>query len=176
MSSKRLWGYIFLLSVSVLFDRECLAQQLTIKDQLLQNEAGFAQKINTYEWWYGFNYRKNVKQKGLLLIDEDFKSSLLRIRANERKWKDDQKLNVDFAWEFTPKWTGKLTTSSVLFSDKLSGIKNVQVKSITQISSYPNFTGNRIQYHCFGIFFKTYFTRTNRVSAISHTTIFSYHF
>lgn len=84
----------------------------------------FEQNFNIYQWRYGFNYQKNINQKGFLQITEDFKSSLLRIRENENKWKDDQLLTVDFSWRLTPKWVGKILASSLLFSDKLSGITN----------------------------------------------------
>jgi len=88
------------------------------------NNIGFKQNFNIYQWWYGFQYDKWIQQKSQLKITEDFRSSLLRIRENEKRWKDDQHLGIDFSWHFSPKWIGKIISSSLIFSDKISGIKN----------------------------------------------------
>ncbi len=107
---------ILLLPVQVWPDQQ--------QTNLIVNDMGFKQNFNIYNWWYRFNFSKNITQNRLLNITENFNSSLLRIRDDDQKWKDDQNFLLDYTWQFTPKLAGKFTGSSLLFSDKLSGITN----------------------------------------------------
>ncbi len=109
----------FAISCNVIF-----AQYHQPDEPIFLNNIGFEQNFNIYKWRYGFHYQQQIHQKGLLSIRENFASSLLRIRQNENKWKDDQTLSIGYNYRFSPKWNGTLQSSSLLFSDKLSGIKN----------------------------------------------------
>lgn len=124
MLDKSLRVYISLLFFLVFFNQYSFAQQSKSSHRKFLNNIGFEQNFNIYQWWYGLNYQKNVRQKGILIVKEDFKSSLLRIHTYEKKWKDDQQLLIDFSWRFSPKWVGKVLSSYLFFSDKLSGITN----------------------------------------------------
>ena len=84
----------------------------------------FENNSNIYKWGYKFNYQKDFCIKGNIQVNEDFKSSLLRISNNKKKWKDDQRININLKWAFSPKFIGKVISSSVAFSDRISGIKN----------------------------------------------------
>ncbi|MBD3290196.1 hypothetical protein GF337_15425 [candidate division KSB1 bacterium] len=93
-------------------------------ERIFINNIRFEQNFNIYKWRYGFRYQKQIPNRGTLTVREDFASSLLRIRQNEKKWKDDQNLTINYSQRFSPKWAGTLKSSSLLFSDKLSGITN----------------------------------------------------
>ncbi|MEE4312226.1 MAG: hypothetical protein V2J62_10205 [candidate division KSB1 bacterium] len=87
-------------------------------------DVNFSQNFNIYSWNYGFGFFGDIGKDASLLLREDFRSSLLRIRGNEKKWKDDQRLNMEYTRAFSRRWTGTFSVSSLLFSDKLTGISN----------------------------------------------------
>lgn len=124
MYTKQFTLYKFALVFIVFFCNTTFTQQPQLEETLFLNNIGFEQNFNIYKWRYGFRYQKQVHPKGLLSIREDFTSSLLRVRQNEKKWKDDQSFLIDYNWHFSTKLIGTLKTSSLFFSDKLSDITN----------------------------------------------------
>lgn len=88
------------------------------------NRLSFEQNFNIYKWLYGFDINTDINSKASILVTEKFNSTLMRVNDNQKKWKDDEQLFIDFSWKFSPKLIGKVLTSSIFFSDRLSGIKN----------------------------------------------------
>ena len=117
-------GYTLILFISIFINEYAFAQQADSSYTNLANNIGFKQKINTYHWWFGFLYEKKIGPKSYLLVSEDFKSTFLRTYKDKKKWKDDQKFGIYYSHQFSPKWTGKIISSSLVFSDKMSGITN----------------------------------------------------
>jgi len=85
-------------------------------------QIGFGQNLNSYQWRTGLYYNRPFAEKGLLEVSENYNTSLIQLSGAENKWKDDQKLNIDLSWIYSPIWKMKLSSSVYLFSDKFSGI------------------------------------------------------
>jgi hypothetical protein len=105
-------------------------------------QIGFGQNLNSYQWRTGLYYNRPFLGKGLLEVSENYNTSLIHLSGAENKWKDDQKLNIDLSWAYSPIWKMKLSTSAFLFSDKFSGIAseiNTNATSLGVVFSPINF-------------------------------------
>lgn len=94
----------------------------TPEDKDFVYQIGFGQNLNSYQWRTGFYYNRLFAGKGLLEITENYNTSLIQLSSAENKWKDDQKLNINLYWQYSPIWKLISTTSAFLFADKFSGI------------------------------------------------------
>ncbi|MBN1153949.1 hypothetical protein JXB12_03415 [candidate division KSB1 bacterium] len=110
---------VFSTAVTAFSDTDNVEQHPTFINQL-----GFEQNFNIYRWLYGFTFETELSPKASIQVVENFNSTLMRLTDNQKKWKDDNVLSIDYSWKFSPTLIGKIMTSSVYFSDRLSGIKN----------------------------------------------------
>ena len=95
-------------------------------------QIGFGQNLNSYQWRSGFYYNRPFAEKGILEIKENFNSSLIRLSGADNKWKDDQKLDINLFWKYSPVWKMMLSSSMFRFSDKFSGIaSDINTNSIS---------------------------------------------
>ncbi len=85
-------------------------------------QTGFGQELNTYNWLYQFYYERPIFNKGVLRIDENYNSSLIRLSPDDHKWKDDQQLNLELYMAIDKMWKLKFAAAANQFSDRLSGI------------------------------------------------------
>jgi len=86
------------------------------------SSIGFRQDLNAYLWNTEFQYKRGLGEKFEFAIEERFQSSLLRIQELGEKWKDDQNLLLRFHYRVAPGLLLRLITSSLVFSDRQSGI------------------------------------------------------
>ncbi len=85
-------------------------------------QTNFGQELNTYYWLYQIYYERPFFNKGLLHINENYSSSLIRLSRDDHKWKDDQQLNLELFMLLTKMWKLKFAAAANQFSDRLSGI------------------------------------------------------
>ncbi len=83
---------------------------------------GFQQSLNSYSWLSQINYKRNFFGKGILKIDESYKSLMIRLGQDDHKWKDDQRLNVNLFYPYSRYWGMSFSVSANNFSDRLSGL------------------------------------------------------
>ena len=86
--------------------------------------AGFHQEFNTYIWNYQLNTTKKIGKKTQFSLQENFRSSMLRLSNNEDRWKDDQNLKVIFNYQILPTFIIESGLASISFVDKQSGFNN----------------------------------------------------
>ena len=92
------------------------------KNDSLFYQVGFKQELNAYQWLSQIFYERPIFGKGVLRIGESFNSSLIRLSRNDRKWKDDQQLNLNLFLPYSKIWGVNFAASANKFSDRLSGI------------------------------------------------------
>jgi len=85
-------------------------------------QIGFQQDLNSYSWLSQVIYKQIVFGKGILQINENFNSLLIRLNQNDHKWKDDQKFNLKIFFPYSQLWGMNFSTSANHFSDRLSGL------------------------------------------------------
>jgi len=90
-------------------------------DSLLY-QVGFKQELNAYQWLSQIHYERPVFGNGLLWVGENFNSSLIRLGQDDRKWKDDQQLNLNLFLPYSKIWGVNFAAYANRFSDRLSGI------------------------------------------------------
>jgi hypothetical protein len=90
-------------------------------DSLLY-QVGFKQELNAYQWLSQIYYERPVFGNGLFWVGEKFNSSLIRLGQDDRKWKDDQQLNLNLFLPYSKLWGVNFAASANQFSDRLSGI------------------------------------------------------
>lgn len=110
--------YIFL----ILILSRSLSFASSPEDKDFVYQIGFGQNLNSYQWRTGFYYNRPFAGKGLLEITENYNTSLIQLSGAENKWKENQKLNINLFWQYSPIWKLMSTTSAFLFADKFSGI------------------------------------------------------
>ena len=81
-------------------------------------QTGFGQELNTYYWLYKIYYEQPLFKKGVLRIDENYSSSLIRLSHDDHKWKDDQQLNVELFMPVAKMWKLKFAAAANQFSDR----------------------------------------------------------
>ena len=106
----------------ILFSSCTLSVALTPQDKDFVYQVGFGQNLNSYKWLTGIQYRRSFLGKGTLEVTENSNSFLIRLGNTDNKWKDDQKLDINLFWRYSPVWKLKFSTAAFKFSDKLSGI------------------------------------------------------
>ena len=92
------------------------------KNDSLFYQVGFNQELNAYQWLSQIFYERPIFGNGVLHIGESFNSSLIRLSRNDRKWKDDQQLNLRLFMPYSKIWGVNFAASANQFSDRLSGI------------------------------------------------------
>ena len=70
------------------------------------SKIGFHQDLNAYDWFYDLNYLTYFTGKIGLGVEENFRSSLLRVGELGDKWKDDQKLGVRLLYQGESRFSG----------------------------------------------------------------------
>lgn len=91
------------------------------KDSLFY-QVGFRQELNAYQWLSHIYYERPIFRTGVIGISENFNSSLIRLSRDDRKWKDDQQLNLNLFLPYSKIWGVNFSASANKFSDRLSGI------------------------------------------------------
>lgn len=84
---------------------------------------GFEQELNEYKWLTEISYQRPIFGRGFVHIGENFNSSLIRLRSEDRKWKDDQQLLINLFLPYTKIWGFNSSVVANQFSDRLSGIR-----------------------------------------------------
>lgn len=110
------------------------------KDSLFY-QIGFEQELNEYKWLSEISYQRPIFGMGRIHIGENFNSSLIRLSKDDRKWKDDQRLNLNLYLPYSKIWGLNFAASANQFSDRLSGIvRDIKTNWATlgfQIQSRP---------------------------------------
>jgi hypothetical protein len=120
---RRVMGYKKYLSL-FLFFIQCVSSLWALNGQndSLFYQIGFEQELNSYKWLSQIYYKRAVFGKGLLRVNENFNSSLIRLSRDEHKWRDDQRLNFNLFIPYSLIWGLKFAGSANSFSDRLSGV------------------------------------------------------
>lgn len=95
---------------------------LADQNDTLFYQVGFEQELNAYQWLSQIYYKRPVWGNGMLRVGENFNSSLIRLGRDDRKWKDDQQLNLNLFLPYSKVWGLNFAVSANKFSDRLSGI------------------------------------------------------
>lgn len=85
---------------------------------------GFRQDLNNYLWEYRLGYQKNLNNRWWLMVNENFRSSLLKLSAGAQKSKDDHLLDFSLGYRLAPQWSAVLKTNSLTFDDQQSLFRN----------------------------------------------------
>ena len=84
-------------------------------------KIGFQQNLNSYQWLSKIDYNGTIFGKGVFKISENFNSLLLRLSSDDRKWRDDQSLDLYLLLPYSQFWGLNFSASANNFSDRLSG-------------------------------------------------------
>lgn len=84
----------------------------------------FHQELNSYVWQFGIAQQFHWRQKWQFTVQELFKTSMLRLGANQDKWKDEQNLTGVVRFRLLPALQLYSQASSLTFFDKQSGLNN----------------------------------------------------
>lgn len=85
-------------------------------------EVGFQQNLNSYSWRSQLRYDRAIFGTGALSLQENFRSSLIRLSGDDHKWKDDQQFNLKLSIPIRSVWGARLSASANNFTDRLSGL------------------------------------------------------
>ncbi|MDZ7319450.1 MAG: hypothetical protein ONB11_09870 [candidate division KSB1 bacterium] len=99
----------------------CLWAQWSEGQQLFY-QIGFQQNLNAYQWLSSIQFQHPIWNQSSIAISQYLNSALIDFAPNDQKWKDDQRLNVDWSWRFSPQFTARLSVAGTKFSDRLSGL------------------------------------------------------
>jgi hypothetical protein len=99
----------------------CLHAQGDASQRLLY-QIGFQQNLNAYQWLSSIQYQQPFWNRGSVGITGHLNSALIDFARNDQKWKEDQRLNFDWTWRFSPKLAARLSVAGFKFSDRLSGL------------------------------------------------------
>jgi len=94
--------------------------------RLIQQEGsriGFRNELNTYAWQWDVNKGFQIHPRWTIALVESFRASMLRL-SDEKKWKDDQNLQVGVLARLSPLWQLTGLVQSVSFIDKQTGLNN----------------------------------------------------
>ncbi len=113
---------IYFIFVMLIIQQSSPLWALVDKNDSLFYQVGFEQELNAYEWLSQIYYNRPVLGNGVLRIGENFNSSLIRLSRDDRKWKDDQQLNINLFIPYSKILGLNFAASANKFSDRLSGI------------------------------------------------------
>jgi len=117
----------YFIFIMVLIQYVAPASAFDGQNDSLLYQIGFNQDLNSYQWLSQIYYERVVPGNVLFSIGENFNSSLIRLSRDDRKWKDDQQLNLRLFWPHSETWGLTFSASANKFSDHISGlVKNIK--------------------------------------------------
>jgi len=83
----------------------------------------FRQELNIYEWLYLLRYTKQLDNKVIFAVREDFRSTLQSIPTSDL-WKDNQNLRIDLSYPISDRLVASTQFFSHILKDQFSGFDN----------------------------------------------------
>jgi len=115
---------MFLLILSSSIEAQVMATSSQTTSPADFQNIGFRQEFNTYLWHYQINTQRLRYKKWHVVVSERFNSSMLRLRGQNFKWKDDQNFNFTVNYSLWPALTLVSRIVSLAFLDRQSGLNN----------------------------------------------------
>ncbi len=100
----------------------CAFSQQSAAIDGLNYQIGFGQNLNSYRWQTSVQYVKSIFRGGLLSVNENFNSSLIRVNRLDDKWRDDQQLKIGLRYPMKNFWGLQLIAQSSQLNDRISGL------------------------------------------------------
>jgi hypothetical protein len=102
----------------------------------------FRNELNSYLWQWNLGKQFQVNPRFAISLAEDFRSSMLKL-SNEKKWKDDQNLQMGTRYQISAPWQLVGSLQSISYMDKQTGL-NSDIHTHTALAGFQFSPSSRV--------------------------------